>query len=339
MEMVRTQLISLLFFALIALVVVGCGGSDADPNANGDLVEQSDDSGRMDYADGETADEDLDGEEILSEQPAPDFSVDGFDLANHAGDIVVLNFWATWNEASVEGMGALTDIHEELGSEGVTIAGIMLDEGGQPTLDEWQAEHTASYPLFADPDHQASSVFGSMEFLPATVIVDREGMIREQHTGKLTQDELLDLLGPILIESDEPFDDDAIMESDSLAVQTLLPEDVPNMIADGAMLVDIRTDEERDSLGLIPVAEHRPLPRLGAEDLPANYAMPVIFIGEDEDAVARAAENALDWGYASVYLVQGGTSAWQAAGLPLEAPRPIPEDEPLPMQAVQTVIG
>lgn len=273
-------------------------------------------------------------------RPAPSFEVEGFNLADHRGEVVILNFWATWNEASVDGMSALSAMHDDLGGDGVTIVGIMQDEGGAATLEAWETENEASYSLYADPNSITSRSFGEMEFLPVTIIVDRDGIIREQHTGILSEDELLDLLGPILIEADEPLlDAPPPSQSDTVAVMPLRPEDVESMIADGAMLVDVRTHEERDTSGVIPVAEHRPLLTLAADDLPANYAVPVIFFGGDNGSVMQAANQALEWGYAHVYSIEGGITAWRNAGLPVELPDSTLEVPPLPMQAQQTAIG
>jgi len=210
---------------------------------------------------------------------------------------------------------------------------------------DWAAEHTVAYPLVADASQEVAGQFGEIELLPTTVIIDRKGLIREQHTGILTHDELLDLLGPILIEENEPLS--VLPEAqEGEGPLPLSPIDVHVLVGEGAMFVDIRSLGEIETTGTALYAEHLPLQALAPQDLPANFAVAIIFLGDaDDDAVDQAAAQALDWGYASVYVVEGGLTAWQAAGLPVGPlpdrsgqAAPIPVDEQ-PLVRARTVIG
>ncbi len=325
---------------LALLVIAGCGGDTTtnndshlleEPGASGIGAESADSSGTALSEDG-----------IAEASPAHDFTLPGiegdFTLSDHEGEVVVLNFWATWNEPSVQGMDALNEVHSELGADGISVVGVSEDEGGLETVQDWAENHGIAYTLLADASKSVAQQFGDIEFLPTTIIIDRQGLIREQHTGILTHDELLDLLGPILIEEDEPL---SALPQNSAGdgPQSLSPLDVHILVGEGAMLVDIRPHGTVKETGTALDAEHHPFHALIPQDLPANFGVPVIFLGDGGgDQPMRAAERAMDWGYASVYVVEGGLTAWLAAGLPVAPLTPLPSDAQ-PLVRARTVIG
>ena len=346
LPLMRARLGSLPFLAILAVFVAagctGCNKGDASTDSEASSLPEEDGASGITAESPDSLVTVLPTDELSEATPAHDFSLPGvtgeFMLSDHLGEVVVLNFWATWNELSVDGMDALNEIHTELGADGIAVVGIAQDEGGLDVVMDWAREHTVAYPLVADASQTVAGQFGEIELLPTTVIIDREGLIREQHTGILTHDELLDLLGPILIEEDEPLS--ALPEAqEGEGLLSLPPIDVHVLVGEGAMLVDVRSLGEIEATGTALYAEHLPLQELALQDLPANFAVPIIFLGDaNDDTVNQAAEQALDWGYASVYVVEGGLTAWQAAGLPVGPLTPIPTDEQ-PLVRARTVIG
>jgi cytochrome c biogenesis protein CcmG/thiol:disulfide interchange protein DsbE len=276
--------------------------------------------------------------------PAPDFALPGLDgdfaLADQRGHVVVLNFWATWNELSVEGMGALAGLHDELADDGVVVVGIAEDEGALAALQAWaQANAPPPYPLVADPGGDVALRYGGVELLPTTVVVDRDGLVRARHIGILTEDELFGLVGPVLIEDDEPLTGAPGLPAPTPGVvRPLSAADAEALVRTGAVLVDVREEAARRTAGALPYALHRPAARLAAEDLPANFSTPLIFADDGGAASAEAAERALGWGYTAVYLLDGGVPAWEAAGLPLEPLYPVGPDDP-PVVPTHSVLG
>ncbi len=336
--MTSAQRPSLAFLPVLALFfALGCGG---DRSSNSDTARRGGEADAAQSADSLTTVVPTD--DLADAVPAHDFSLPGlageFSLSDHYGDVVVLNFWATWNELSVEGMDAVNEVHADLGSEGIAVVGIAQDEGGIVVVRDWAGEHSISYPLIADASQAVARQFGEIELLPTTVIIDRQGMIREQHTGILTHDELLDLLGPILIEEEEPLSNLPILKEGEGPL-FLSPIDVHVLVAEGAMLVDVRSRREIEASGTALNAEHYPLHSLAPQDLPANFGVAVIFIGDEGGEEARnAANRAIEWGYPSVYVVRGGLTAWQAAGLPT-GPLASEPREVQPVVRARSVIG
>jgi rhodanese-related sulfurtransferase len=164
--------------------------------------------------------------------------------------------------------------------------------------------------LLSDSSHAVARQYGNVEMLPTTIVVDREGRLRARHVGVLSADGLLDLLAPALIE--EGSSAPGVVGHEPAGVRALTPAAVPELVAAGAALLDVR---EAAAEGTLAHATHRPLPSLSRDDLPANFAAPVIFLGETLAEAREAAERAAAWGYAVVYAVGGGEREWRRAGL------------------------
>jgi len=106
-----------------------------------------------------------------------------------------------------------------------------------------------------------------------------------------------------------------------MAIRVLTPFEASQRLSNGAVLVDVRADHER-ALGmaegargiertLLEAAAHMHLPDPGAE---------VLLICQSGQRSHRAAQALALQGYRNLASVEGGTSAWQAAGLPMVEP-------------------
>ncbi|HLA63489.1 MAG TPA: TlpA disulfide reductase family protein [Rhodothermales bacterium] len=263
-------------------------------------------------------------------EPAPLFTLPGvdgpFSLEEQHGRVVVLTFWASWSEPSVAGLDTLATLAAELDADDLVAVGVAQDEHGLAALRAWADESvTGALPvltLVSDSAHTVAASYGDVEMLPTTVVIDREGRIRARHVGALTTEELLDLATPALIEAEEaPVADLSL--TDALPVVEALPASaVPGLVADGAALLDVRPTESRAAEGAVRYAAHLPPDALSPSDLPANLDVPLVFLADTEADARAAAEQAIAWGYATVYAVGGGVRVWEAAGLTVEAAPP-----------------
>jgi thiol-disulfide isomerase/thioredoxin len=118
---------------------------------------------------------------------APDFSFVSFDgdtvsSAELRGEVVVLNFWATWCLPCRLEMPSLQNLHEDVGTEGVRVLGLATDVGSEQPIIDFLTERGISYPV-----GRASSVlrraFGGIPGIPTTFIIDRDGVIRHRVVG------------------------------------------------------------------------------------------------------------------------------------------------------------
>lgn len=142
---------------------------------------------------------------VSSDASAPtlDFTrptLDGgtFTLSDHRGEVVVLNFWATWCMPCLAEIPEFVRLQEELRDQDVQFVGVSQDRGGLDDIRPFAEEMDVNYPLLPDPELDISAQFGGVPALPTTFILDREGAIRASAYGALSRTELLDLLGGLI---------------------------------------------------------------------------------------------------------------------------------------------
>ena len=137
-------------------------------------------------------------EEQSEPSPAPDFSLetldgDTFHLSDYAGEVVVLNFWATWCAPCRIEIPDLIDLQEDLGDEGIQVVGISIDHDGREIVQEFADEVGFNYPILLD-EGEVADKFGGVYALPTTIIIGPDGMIQRRISGLVTKM----LLTPIL---------------------------------------------------------------------------------------------------------------------------------------------
>jgi peroxiredoxin len=114
---------------------------------------------------------------------APDFTVsDGVTtvhLARYRGQIVLLNFWATWCAPCVQEMPALIELHHE--RPDLAIVAVSVDEDPQ-AYSRFLARYHVDLITVRDPEQKAATLYHS-EGWPETYIIDRSGVIRRKIVG------------------------------------------------------------------------------------------------------------------------------------------------------------
>jgi len=117
---------------------------------------------------------------------APDFTLRGADgrslhLQQLRGQVVLVNFWATWCGPCREEMPRLQALYDKYRASGFTLLGVNIDEDPRTALGIAQ-KLKVSFPVLLDTDKSVSRLYdlGSM---PATVLIDRDGHVRFLHRG------------------------------------------------------------------------------------------------------------------------------------------------------------
>ncbi len=113
-----------------------------------------------------------------------------FDMASQIGNVIIVNFWATWCGPCRFEIPELIELQNEYRDEGLVVLGISTDEGGFDDVRPFAEEMAINYPLVVDEDGSTSSAFGGIYGLPTTFLVDRNGMIRERVLGLVTRSSL-----------------------------------------------------------------------------------------------------------------------------------------------------
>ena len=116
---------------------------------------------------------------------APDFVIqDGSQkLALHdfKGQVVVLNFWATWCPPCVEEMPSLVSMQSRLRNQGVTVLAVSVD-ADQKAYEKFLRDHNVTLTAIRDARQESNTLYGSYKF-PETYIIDRKGVLRRKFIG------------------------------------------------------------------------------------------------------------------------------------------------------------
>lgn len=129
-----------------------------------------------------------------SNQKAPNFSLKTFngksiELAKLKGQVVVLNFWATWCGPCRAEIPGFLEMYEKYKTKGLEIVGISLDDGGWPDVNPFVEKYKISYPVVIG-DEKLARAYGNIQAIPTTFIVNKEGFIVDRHIGYMTKDDL-----------------------------------------------------------------------------------------------------------------------------------------------------
>ena len=108
---------------------------------------------------------------------------------DYSGKVVVLNFWATWCPPCVAEIPDFIEIQNELGGKGLTFVGVSLDQSPAP-VKKYVKRTKVNYPVVMG-DSEVVKDFGNISGIPTTYVIDKGGVIRMSHVGKISKKKLL----------------------------------------------------------------------------------------------------------------------------------------------------
>jgi len=122
----------------------------------------------------------------LEGQSAPDFVLkssagDNLRLSEYRGDVVMINFWATWCGPCRQEMPLLDDLYSRYERVGFTLLGVNIDDDSRRAM-KMIEELGVNFPVLFDDGKDVSKLY-AVEAMPVTVLVDREGTVRHVHHG------------------------------------------------------------------------------------------------------------------------------------------------------------
>ena len=124
--------------------------------------------------------------------PAPDSTLPARDggtvqLSSLKGQVVMINFWATWCGPCRQEMPLLEQLQAKYEPLGFTLLGVNV-ETDSAAASAWLKGVPVSFPILFDTKNAVAEQFGVMG-MPSSVFVDREGRVRHVHRGYKPGDE------------------------------------------------------------------------------------------------------------------------------------------------------
>lgn len=134
-------------------------------------------------------------------QIAPDFETSGDDgqalrLSDFRGQIVLLNFWATWCGPCRIEMPEFEEIYRERADDGFVVLAV---NNAEPVtkVQAFREDMELSFPLAMDEDGAIQSRYGIMNY-PSTFLLDADGKVLSRHFGALTVEQIHELVAGAL---------------------------------------------------------------------------------------------------------------------------------------------
>lgn len=117
----------------------------------------------------------------------PDFTVTTLEgktlrLSELRGQVVVVDYWATWCGPCRIAMPHLQKLHEEYRSQGVTVLALSVDQKGPSVVVPFIRQNGFTFAV-AMADERSASAFGNFSSIPTTVIVRPDGRVHTTLTG------------------------------------------------------------------------------------------------------------------------------------------------------------
>lgn len=132
---------------------------------------------------------------------APDFTLQDADhkitLSQFHGQVVVLNFWATWCAPCVEEVPSLVEMQQRMKSKGVEVVAVSVDDDAS-AYHQFVKQHTVDLLTIRDPRQTVAGMYGTFKF-PETYIIDRNGVMRRKFIGPVdwTESDITEFLNKL----------------------------------------------------------------------------------------------------------------------------------------------
>lgn len=135
-------------------------------------------------------------------RPAPALAgetLDGgpLDLQELRGSVVLVNVWASWCAPCRDELPLLAGLHERFGGAGLHVVGIDFRDRDGPARDLLTRSGADAFPSVRDPDGRLSIAWGVFG-IPETILVDRDGVVRDRLIGPVSAEWLRTRVVPLV---------------------------------------------------------------------------------------------------------------------------------------------
>jgi peroxiredoxin len=123
---------------------------------------------------------------VTATGPAANFTLksaggENIRLSEYRGQVVLINFWASWCGPCRQEMPHLDAIHQKYAALGFTVFGVNVEQN-RTLADKVLRDIPVTFPILFDDDNLVSQLY-DVDAMPVTLLVDRDGEIRFMHKG------------------------------------------------------------------------------------------------------------------------------------------------------------
>ena len=129
-------------------------------------------------------------------KPAPEFELKDADgktvrLSDYKGKVVLLDFWATWCGPCKIEIPWFIEFERQYKDKGFAVIGVSMDEEGWTVVKPFVSDLAINYRVLQGNDSTAD-LYGGVNALPTTFLIDREGRVAWKHEGLAGKDDFED---------------------------------------------------------------------------------------------------------------------------------------------------
>lgn len=110
-----------------------------------------------------------------------DLSGNSWKLDDHRGQVVLLNFWATWCPPCRQETPGLVRLANDYSRNGLAVLGISMDDGTPDVVREFVSDFKIQYPVTLFD--QQLALARTVQALPTTLLIDKSGRLAKTYTG------------------------------------------------------------------------------------------------------------------------------------------------------------
>ena len=128
-----------------------------------------------------------------------------FSSTELSGDIAVLNFWGSWCAPCRVETPEFQEVYADVRDDGVEFLGLNVKETSEQFALAFIDRFGIEFPSLFDPRGEVALAFRDYpaNFIPSTIVLDRDGRVAAVYTGEISQDDLRRVLDRLLEEADD----------------------------------------------------------------------------------------------------------------------------------------
>ena len=134
--------------------------------------------------------------------PASDFTLKDLNdnevsLLDFKGNVIVLNFWATWCPPCKAEIPDFVDVYSNYKDKGVSFLGISVDED-LAALKQFALDYNINYSIVIDTREQNIAGKWNVSAIPTTYFIDKNGNIADWNIGQISKSNLISKIDSLL---------------------------------------------------------------------------------------------------------------------------------------------